>query len=418
MSQLRALSYKYPAINPNVKANSEIHKTWLPNNGTTLFRSDQQTYIDFNLAHNGLFVRSNQSWLEFVLTPRAANNSVVASTDTTNSYQGASRAFNRLEVLIGSTVIEDIPYDDFCALELATKTERSKAMLKKTEGFSDTKLFTGGARKFAMPIRSSLFMTDQALPLPLVQANGGITLRFWVASVENLFTSSVEDVPYFTVDFPKLQTVCVSPHNSFTAAMVAAVRSGRSAFLATQRVRVYYQNGNGSQQQIITVPVGGVSSVSSFKTVYWNRATYGTNPTTKVTADRFTRFINPNLKSWKVEAAGITQPESLVFEHGANDPSNAMLQLMTETGSVHNIGELYSLPADYETQHFSIGMSFESDNEVFGSGLATVGAASPNIQITTTHGSNVSTDTSIITYVLTAQLVEFTSSVINVSEIF
>src|SRR5690606_12043413 len=194
------------------------------------------------------------------------------NADIRNSYQGVSRVIQRLVLKVGATIIEDLEYADLCAMWYPTLSRGRKDILKKIEGYSRDNLFVGGARRFAVPLQSSLFVTDQAIPLPLIQANGGLTIDIHLAPIENLITTATTNVPYYTIDFPAFKAQMLTPNPAFTSGLVSAVRSGRSAFLAMQRIRSFRSVGNGSVNQLITVPVGAMSSITSVETIFYRNA--------------------------------------------------------------------------------------------------------------------------------------------------
>ena len=170
------LSYKFPPMLPQgggVRANNEVWNNTLPLNGAT-FRSDQNQSIIFNLASNSQFLRTTQSYLAGTIVPKAADGSDIVNAATTSSYQGCSRIFNRMVIRFGGVVVEDIPYySDVLALYYAQLPQTRKNILRSLEGFSDTAYYTTGNKKFAHAIMSSLWVTDQALPLPLILGAGG-----------------------------------------------------------------------------------------------------------------------------------------------------------------------------------------------------------------------------------------------------
>ncbi|MCU1372708.1 MAG: hypothetical protein JWO77_3902 [Ilumatobacteraceae bacterium] len=404
------LSYKYPAINPAVSANQESHQSILPVNQGT-YRSDQTSVISFNVASNSQFLRTVMSYLSLTITPRAANGDVVVSGTTTNSLQGGSRVISRLVIRAGATVLENISgYDDLVSLYLSQTSGGAQSFYARTEGYGLTNIFQGGARKVCLPIWSSLFVTKQALPLPLFV--GGITIDIYLAAASNLFTSS--NVSYYTVDSPMLQTVMVTPPASYTVALVSAVRANRSAFIPYVKTQVFRSSGNGSMSQRIVLPIGNFTSVDSIQTVFWDSTAYAV-----ATNDKHQRFSAQNLVDFRLEGAGIQVPQMLKFNYGGqNDPELLMIGLMSKAGSLYEIGDTASVPANWDAASFRIQMNFTSSDETFGSGLNMVGAANPNITLVTTHSAPVATSINISTFVQTSALIELTGTSINVSDVF
>ena len=140
--------------------------------------------------------------------------------------------------------MEDISnYNDLVALYYKTMPVHRKNILQKMEGYGLTNIFAGGARKWAHPLMSSLFVTPQSLPLPLV-ASGGITVEIFLSPASTLYTTA--GVSYYTIDSPSWKWMALSPSPDYTVALRSAVAAGRSAYIAYSRSHVFPSNGNGS----------------------------------------------------------------------------------------------------------------------------------------------------------------------------
>ena len=140
-----------------------------------------------------------------------------------------------------------------------------------------------------------------------------------------------------------------------------------------------------------------------------------------VTKDKILRFINPNLVDYKIESAGFSNPSQLTFNYnkdGVYDPELMLVGLISQTGNVYTIGDEVALDDDFETKSFRVGMSFQSNNEHFSSGISTLGSASPLLTITTTHLTAVPPTTKILSIVQVDALIEFRGSEIAISEVF
>lgn len=408
-----ALSYKYPPVNPSVSGNQESHIVVTPMNASTAqsYTSNGSSSIIFNFASNSQFIRTNQSYFAFTCVPKDAAGNVLTA-DVTNSRQGISRAFSRLIVRIGSREIENLIIDDLTALHYSTLSPSAARMLASTEGFNNPNAFNGaGPKRFGMQILSSLFSTPQAIPLPLITAGGGLTLEWILAPVSNLFTSN--NVASFEIQNPKIVTTMIIPPVDFTVGLVSAIRSGKSAFLPYTSVKQYRSNGNASNTQMLVLPIGNVRSVEALTTVMWDEAAYANRAN-----DKFLRFIPANLVDYKVEGAGTTAPNSLTFSGVGSDPEFLLNTFIQQTGSIYDLGESVYLADNYNTQQFRISQTYTSDNEVHGSGLSMLGAASPNITITTTHSTSVPSTVTFNTFVSTAALLEITSQYVNITEVF
>lgn len=405
------LSYKFPQIQPETNASAERWTEQKPINGS-VFRSDQNQSVIIHLASGSEFVKTVQSFLAGTVVPRDAAGAVV--TGATTSQQGLSRIFSRLQIRIGSAIVEDLTgYNDILALYYATATKNRKSMLKRLEGYGTSDYLDGGGRKFAHMLMSSLFVTDQALPLPFLSGSGSaVSIELTLAPASEVFTSN--NVSYYTLENVSFKYLGITPNPAYTMAMTNAIASGRSVFIAYQRVRQYPSAGNGANNQIIQVPIGQVSSIVSVDTVFFDTVAYANQAN-----DKALRFNSANLVEWNIQGAGINNPSQISFGyHGGSDPESIIMGILSETGNGYLMGEQMSLEDNFESSSFRIGLNYQSSNEYFGSGLSTVGAASPFITINTKHSQPVPPTTAINTIVTTDALIVFQGSGITVTEIF
>ncbi|KAJ3053535.1 hypothetical protein HK097_004083 [Rhizophlyctis rosea] len=357
-------------------------------------------------------MRTIMSYLAGTLVPNAADGSDVVNAGTTSSYQGLTRAFNRMVIRFGGVVVEDISsYSDVLAMYYSTLPETRRKVLKALEGFGDTGAWKNGKRKWAHALMSSLFVTDQSLPLPLIQS-GGITIELFWAPASELFTSA--NVAYYEIQQPSFRWMGITPDPSYTIALRSAVAAGRSAFIHFQKLHFYPSNGNGSQTLQIQVPIGQVSSIASVDTVFWDETSYADR-----TKDKYLRFHSANLVDFKIENNGTSQPSQLSFKYeGGADPKVVLLGLISSSGSIYTMDRDVSLQDNFETSSFRIGMNFQSSNENAGTGLSTLGSSSPFLTITTTHSAVVPPTTRILTVATVDALIEFRGAEIAISEIF
>ncbi|KAJ3030335.1 hypothetical protein HDV00_008975 [Rhizophlyctis rosea] len=357
-------------------------------------------------------MRTVQSFFTANLVPKAAEGSTVVDAGTRNSYQGVTRCISRLEIRFGSLTCEDnLYYHDTVALHYSQLPNTRKEILKKLEGFGNTSWFTGGGRKFAHPILSSLFVTDQALPLPLVR--NGIHMSLWLAPASELFTS--ENVAYYEIQQPKFNFLSLTPSPDYVIALRSAVAQGRSAYIHMQRLHFFPSAGNGSNTQLIQVGINNVSSVASIEMVMWSDADYADR-----SKDKYLRFKPFGLIDFKIENNGASQPSQLTFQYGGDgsNPEVPLLGLMSSSGNIYNLGNDISLEPDYEQKSFRFGMNFQSSTELAGTGYSTLGSSSPFMTITTTHNAPVPPTTRILTIAVTDQLIELRGSEVSVTEIF
>jgi hypothetical protein len=392
------LSYKFPAYNPYSTGANESWQAVQPTNGN-VFRTDQGASIIIPIANNQHFLKSNQSYLSFVVTPRDAAGNAVALGTTRNSYQGCSRLFNRVIVRIGSQIIEDLSYDDLCALYYATNTTGKKSVLSKTEGFSNTQLYTAGARAHVMALITSMMVTPQAIPLPLLFQNAAFSLELFLAPTSNYLTVST-GISYLELSQVSFKYQAVTPPIEYTASLVAGVRGGRSAYIPVQVVRRFESAGTGSTKLSIVLPVGGVSSVVSADVCFFDQATYGTQ-----SSDKYLRFNSANLIDYKIEGGGVTLPQTSTFSGVAGSAETLLFSLLSAGGNGYSVGDQFTFDANYDTASYRLHYSWQADSETFGSGLNTIGAASPNIIINTTHSQVVPTSTTVVTFVTMDALV-------------
>jgi hypothetical protein len=415
------LSFKYPAILPSgggLKANAESWQTWLPTNGS-IFRSDQSQSVVFNLAHASAFLRTAQSFFTGSILPYLDENVPLGDTSgepgggVKISSQGISRIFNRAVIRFGAVVIEDLSYSDLVALYYSTATLSKKALLSAFEGYGRPDFFSkGGSKKFATLLMSSLFVTDQCLPLPLIQ--GGISVELFIAPASELFLDA--RVKFYELRSPQLKGMLLYPEPGYTINLRGAVASGRSAYIPFQRVHSFPSNANGSSTQQVVIPCGQLTSIVSVDTVMWDERVYA-----DVTKDKSRRFNDFGLVDWKLEAAGQSNPNQLTFRYDqGSDPETTLIGLISASGNAYLMDKDVSLDPNFLTETFRLTMNFQSaiPNETFGSGLSTVGSASSFITLTTTHNAAVPTTTRIASFVTTDALVEFRGSEIVLTEIF
>jgi hypothetical protein len=401
------LSYKYPPISVGSTGNQEQWLETRPTNGS-VFRSDQNTSIIINMSSNSQYLKTVQSFLTGTLVPRTNSGAEVTDAATRNTKQGMSRAFSRLIIRFGGAIVEDIQhYSDALALTYALESVGRKKLLQKTEGFENTQVFTGGRLRWAHMLLSSLWVTDQLLPLPFITV-GGISLEIVLAPANEVFTSS--NVDYYTLEDVSFKWLGVTPDPNYTLQMRSAIAQGRSAYIAYQRLHSFASNGSGANDNIINVPVGQVSSIVGVETVFWDATTYSTD-------DKYSRFKDSKLKSWNIEASGLKNPHMIDFQH-QSDPETALLAIMTQAGNIYRLGNDVDFPESYRDENFRVAINYQSSLEHFGTGLSTIGAASPFLVIRTKHDAPVTPETTILTYVTTDALVEFRGTGITVTEVF
>ena len=408
------VSYKYPPLLPSgaagIRGNMEKWNTQLPLNGS-IFRSDQSQSVILHIASNSEYIRTVQSFLTARCVPRSSNGTELVDAATRNTYQGVTRCFSRMVVRFGGTIIEDNSYyADTVGLHYSQLPNTRKEMLKRLEGFGNTSYFAGGGKKFAHPLFSSLFMSDSALPTPIIAA-GGITVELFLAPAKEVFTT--ENVAYYTLENVQYKFLSVTPDPSFTIGLRSAVAQGRSCFLHFQRLHFFPSAGNGSNTQLIQVPINNVSSVAGIETVMWSDASYADQ-----TQDKYLRFQSFGLQDFKIENSGSSQPSQLTFKYeGGADPEVTLLGLMSANGNVYNVGTDIGLESDWENTSFRIGMNFQSSTELAGTGYSLLGSSSPFMTITTTHNAPVPPTTRILTIATVDTLIEIRGSEISVSEI-
>ena len=402
MSQV--LSYKYPPILPQgggIRANQESWQSTLPLNGA-IFRTDQSQSIIFNISSNSQFLRTTQSFLAGALVPKAADGSDIVNAATTSSYQGVTRAFNRMVIRFGGVVVEDISYySNVLVMYYATLPQTRKNILRSLEGFSDTGHYATGKRKFSHALMSFLWVTDQAICLPLIQS-GGITIELFLAPASDLFTSS--NVAYYEIQQPTFRWMGITHDPSYTIALRSSLAGSRSAYIHFQKLHFYPSNGNGSMTQQIQVPIGEVSSIAGIETVFWDEARYAGK-----TQDKYFLFTNANLIDFKIEnnGTGSAQPNQLTFRYdNGTDPEVVLLGLLSSSGNIYTMDRDVSLDTTFETNSFRIGMNFQSSNEYADTGLSPLGVSSPFLTITTTHSTVVPPNTRIMTVATVDALIE------------
>jgi len=407
------LSYRFPPSNPMVSGNQESTVIVTPLNASTAqaYTSSGSSSIIFNFASNTNFLRTQQSYFSYSVVPKDANGNVLTS-GVTSSYQGASRAFSRLIVRIGATEIENLVIDDLTAIYYSTLSPAAHRMLNMTEGFGNINAFASGKMKCASQVLSSIWSTPQCIPLPLISAGGGLTVEFVLAPVSNLFTSA--NVASFDIVDPRMVCTMVSPPADFTVSLVNAIRSGqKSAFMPFTKVRQFRSNGLMSNTNMLVLPIGNVRSVDRLTTVSWDEQAYALRSN-----DKYFRFGQNALVDYKVEGADLVSPKSSTYAGNGSDAEYILNTYVQEVGSIYNLGENVYIPDNYSSTAFRIQQTYTSEQEQHGSGLSLINAASPNITITTTHSAPVPSTITFNTFVSTSALMEITSQMINVTEVF
>ena len=280
----------------------------------------------------------------------------------------------------------------------------------RLEGYNNTQFFNGGATPWAHMLVASLFVTPQSIPLPLLTGGGGLSIELYLAPHTDLFYGA-SNVAYYQMEGVSMKYLALTPDPAFTLGLKSAVAAGDSAYIPLQCIKAFPSNGNGSNNQIINVAIGQKTSIVSIQTVFWDSTGTG---------DKAIRFTNAGLTSWDIKAADIQNPANIQFQYGTNGavPESLLTMLMTQVGSGYRIGDEVSLPANYDTQNFSVSFNFQSSGEHFASGLSTEGSSSPFITIETTHSAVVPASTNITTWVTYDCLMELKGNNILVHDIF
>jgi len=406
------LSYKYPPINPSAKANSQVWKNATAVNGVS-FHSERNNSIIINVASNSEVLKTVMSFLAFDVIARDAAGAPIVDAATRNTFGGMARCIQRLIIRFSGTIIDDISmYSDLATLHYSTLSDNEKNQLKKFEGFGDDQYFAGRSKRHVLHrIISSLFVTEQSIPLPALAGIAGLQIEMVLAPAAHVFTTT--NVNHYTVENPQLVYEALTPSPEVTTALVSAIRGGRSAFVPFQKVHVFQSNGNGSQQLQIQCPLGQVSSIASIDVVFFDDSAMSVRST-----DKSTRFTNANLVDYRVEIAGTNQPIMNSFGYSGGENNDAlMISLLSQTGNAYKLGDVW-LPGNLDNGAFRISLNFQSDREYHGSGYSTLGAASPFISIFTNHSAPVPSTTRCVTFVTVDALLELNGSDLLISEVF
>lgn len=398
------VSYMFPAIDPTLRANQVNWRKETPSNGGggSLFRSDQNESIIINIASTSEYIKSVQSFVTGTIVPRDASGAPLVDASTRNSYQGITRAISAVTIRIGGTIVDHIPvYNDVCASVYALKPLSHKRLLSRFEGYGNTQLFTNGGYTFCHQLQSSLFVTEQLLPLPFTQV--GISIELHITGQE-LFTSP--NVAYYTFENVAFKFLACTPDPRFTAGMSMAIhQKGRSAYIPYQQIRTARSNGNGSDEQLIQVPIGNKSSITSLEVLFWDQTAYA-----NAANDKALRFIDAGVVSWTVTGAGITNPRTGEFQHnGGANPEAVFTGLLTETGNGYIAGDLIDIPDNFENNSFRLSMNFQAA-PAFRTGLDTTGAASQSLTITTKHKTPLPANIVILVVVVYDSVIEISSN--------
>lgn len=404
------MSYKYPLINPDVSGNYSSWMSVAPYNGAS-FRSDQNQSILINVASNSAFLSTVQSFLSGTITAHASDDSVVVSAVTRNSFSGISRVFQRLIIRFNGVVVEQVDsYNDLCSLYYATTRLSKKALLRTCEGYGDTTALASGKKEWAHLIMSSLWVTPQTLPLPLIEGSG-IQLEFVLADKASLFTTT--NIAYYKLFDVCFKYLAVTPSPAFTIGLKNAVRAGRSAVIPYQKIHQFRSAGAGSKNLIVNIALGQVSSLVDVTTVFWDDVKYA-DPQ----YDKGLRFHNADVLDWRFTGADVNSPNLQAFKFNkGSTPESTLMGFMTQCGNVYDMHADVSLETNHESNSFRMALNFSSDGETFASGLSTLAASSPFCVLTATTDTVVSPTTSILTFATVDAIIRFQGSEIQVSEI-
>ncbi|KAJ3270862.1 hypothetical protein HK104_004830 [Borealophlyctis nickersoniae] len=284
-------------------------------------------------------------------------------------------------------------------------------MLLWQEGYGDTAAFSNKpqGRECVHMLMSSLFCTEQALPLPLISSNG-VTIELFLAPVESLFISP--SVAYYEISSIKFNWLSIVPDVSYTTSLRAAVASGRSCYIPFQRVYQTPSVGNGSSSNILQIGTKQVSSVAGVDIVAWSSADYSDR-----SKDKGLRFLNLGITEFSLMAGGVAQPSQLTFKYGLE---SIMIRLLSQSGNGYLMHKDVSLPATYDTSLYRISFDFQTDSETFGSGLSTISSGQPYITATinTAPGSPILPSTNLMAFVYTDALLVISGAEIQIQEVF
>lgn len=404
------LSYTYPRVLPELSANFTSVQRTQPQNGA-VFRSDQSQSIIISVASTSQFLLTTQSFLSGVVSLIDAAGNVTA--DDTISAQGLSRIFQKLTVRVGSMVVESVDqYADLLGLYYSTTSAPRRSLLRFMEGFGDVNALKSGKRSFAHAIMSSLFVTPQAIPLPILSGGTGLTLEFHLAPLESLVTGG--DAVRYEISNVNYTWTSLSPQPSYVLGLTSAIRGGRSCVIPFQRIHSFPSNGNGSKTQLIQIPVGQVSSLVSLETTMWDTVAYANRAN-----DKYLRFGNQSILEWRLSSNEFAVPSQLNFHYdGGTNVEGMLMSLMSNSGNIYRLGEDIHLDDNFDTQSFRIGWNFQEENSAFGSGLSTIGSSSPFITLTVTSQNVIPSTTSIMTWATVDALLIFSGNDIQVTEVF
>jgi hypothetical protein len=406
------LSLRQPPVDYELQANYE--KIVRAPASQQIYRSDLPSQIVIPIADTSAWLRTHQAYLSFELVPIRTNaqglDVEATGADVVISEQGCTRAIRQLIVRLAGDDTEDIPiYDDLLAHELSTISPEQAGLLKVMQGFRNPQFFQNGRRTCILPIWSSIFLRSQALPLP-IWANGGLSLVLTPAPADNLFLNGV--VKRFELRNVAVVWQSITPNPSTTAALIAATSGNRPAYLPTQRVHVFQQNGNGSFQQQIQAQIGVKRSIVSVDVYFYREADYA-DPS----KDKFMRFIPCGLKGWRIESGNLRVPDVGEITHSATDPTALVTMLMSQNNSIHQMSSGVTFPDGWDSKHFSIRYNFQAAHgEMWATGLNLLGASHPYLTVFTSHNEVVGPDVRIVCVVVTDQQVTFVNSEVQRTE--
>lgn len=403
-----AFTFRKPLLNEITNGNSESFQFCSPLNSTSgIYPSDNNSVISFNIASSKFWWKNTRTILSFNVVPRDSQGNEVVAAGTLNSEIPTS-CFSAVRLLVGGVEIySNRNYPMSLAMYYSTAPQTKKDFLKMSEGYGVTDAFKTGRRRFHHALALSFLATESTVPLPVLTS--GCTLELTVGNVSGLFRSN--NVNKFTIENPTLLYQAVEVAPALQLRVMGALESGRSLSLpfCKEKTSLYY--GSGGVDQLLSVPVGNISSVQSITICYRRQ-----EDVVDQTKDKAAIYGHNNLRSVRIEAAGLVMPTTRGFSFASGDggdvpydPEITILGLMTASGNIYNASEEFSIPQGYDDKYFRIHISYKSSaasGEAFGDGLNMEAAASQNINIFLSHSQPVATTTSIYVSVVTDAILE------------
>lgn len=351
-------------------------------------------YVTINVNSPSCYLDASQSFLQFeIVCRKKSDGTIVSGTNApkTTKIGLAGGAIQRLTIRLGETICEDVrSYGMHLVNAYRSESGSRKGFLGMAEGYGkDTVLQKTGKFTVCHGIQSGLFRSGNAAAIPIAHIPNGMSIDVYFADPSQLFVGANAGDFTYTIESIGLQAKLCAVAPQYLARQFSNLAAGRSLLMPFVRTREFTSSGNGSNHNVLTLAVGQVQSLQGFNQSFRDQADIA-NP------EKDFAFCSKDfgLKSWSINAAGNPIPLGQPFTHKTDltDPTTLVLQHMLSS-SMYEAGATGGPEYDPVAETWSLGYSWKSENEAFGSSLDLI-SSNGNVEVILDHenalGSNVS----------------------------